>query len=76
MMLQSETLYVYTAVIRDMMDKSNATYVTIYTINTTTTTTNGKMCRPPSQSLAPASIHPAYSLVYTLTTPSLLRTIG
>jgi len=34
MLLQFETLYVYTAVIRvhDMMDKSNATYVTIWTI--------------------------------------------
>ena len=39
MLLQSETLYVYTTVIRDTMDKSNATYVTIWTINTTTTTT-------------------------------------
>ena len=34
MLLQSETLYVYTAVIHDTMDKSNATYVTILTINT------------------------------------------
>jgi len=34
MLLQSETLYVYTAVIHDQMDKSNATYVTIWTINT------------------------------------------
>ena len=33
MLLQSETLYVCTAVIHDMMDKSNATYVTIWTIN-------------------------------------------
>ena len=33
MLLQSEILYVYTAVIHDTMDKSNATYVTIWTIN-------------------------------------------
>jgi len=34
MLLQSETLYVYTAVIHDMMDKFNAKYVTIWKINT------------------------------------------
>ena len=33
MLLQSETLYVYTAVIHDTMDKSNATYVTTWTTN-------------------------------------------
>ena len=38
MLLQSEALYVYTAVIHDMMDISNATYVTIWTINTITIT--------------------------------------
>jgi len=33
MLLQPETLYVYAAIIHDMMDKSSATYVTIWTIN-------------------------------------------
>jgi hypothetical protein len=42
MLLQSEILYVYTAVIHDTMDKSNATYVTIWTVNTTTTSTTIK----------------------------------
>jgi len=34
MLLQSETLYVYTPVTHDTMDKSIVTYVTIWTINT------------------------------------------
>ena len=30
MLLKSEILYIYTAVIHDTMDKSNATYIYIY----------------------------------------------
>ena len=33
MLLQSENLYVYTAVIHDTLGKSNATYVTIWITN-------------------------------------------